>query len=293
MRFAVSSDGVRLGARRGAKAFCPGCAQPVIAKCGDVKIAHWAHRFDQACDWEPGGETDWHLEWKNAAPPERQEVRIGRHRADIVSPAGVVVELQHSHLSRARIAERESEYKRMVWLFDAREARSADPKRLVFYTPPDRPKEDRYRAVKWNWAPSYTGQVRKPLFVDLGGGELLWVGRWHSTSMNEDGLHGGGWTVPADWFRREVINGRGIPRAPRGLQPLTDAWLNRPAELEPDEPPPSLDWRHHRVGASRPCRICGEGAIMRDADGAPCHKVCAELEAQDQRASGSAETGAA
>lgn len=44
----------------------------------------------------------------------------------------------------------------------------------------------------------------------------------------------------------------------------------------PDVLPPVLDWRAHKVGAPKPCRLCGAPAIMRDADGQPCHKVCAE-----------------
>lgn len=37
-----------------------------------------------------------------------------------------------------------------------------------------------------------------------------------------------------------------------------------------------LDWRAHRVGPAKPCRLCGKPALCRDEDGDPCHKVCAE-----------------
>lgn len=38
-----------------------------------------------------------------------------------------------------------------------------------------------------------------------------------------------------------------------------------------------LDWSGHRVLPwPRPCRLCGGPALMTDADGVPCHKVCAE-----------------
>ncbi|MEU4570808.1 hypothetical protein [Micromonospora sp. NPDC023956] len=37
-----------------------------------------------------------------------------------------------------------------------------------------------------------------------------------------------------------------------------------------------LDWSRHKVGDPRPCRICRRPALMRDANGIPCHKVCAE-----------------
>ena len=38
-----------------------------------------------------------------------------------------------------------------------------------------------------------------------------------------------------------------------------------------------LDWHRHAVGRQRlPCRLCGQGAFLRDEHGRPCHKVCAE-----------------
>lgn len=42
--------------------------------------------------------------------------------------------------------------------------------------------------------------------------------------------------------------------------------------------PPSggLDWSTHKAGDRRPCRLCGDPAFMRDANGRPCHKTCAE-----------------
>lgn len=40
----------------------------------------------------------------------------------------------------------------------------------------------------------------------------------------------------------------------------------------------SLDWRKHKIGERKPCRICGQGALCRDANGHPCHKTCAERE---------------
>lgn len=38
------------------------------------------------------------------------------------------------------------------------------------------------------------------------------------------------------------------------------------------------DWRSHRVGDPRPCRICHLDAFMRDCNDRPCHKVCADAE---------------
>ena len=50
-----------------------------------------------------------------------------------------------------------------------------------------------------------------------------------------------------------------------------------------------LDWRQHEIG-KRPgkCRICGQPALMWDEDGKPCHKVCAETEADRKTAAAAA-----
>ena len=43
-----------------------------------------------------------------------------------------------------------------------------------------------------------------------------------------------------------------------------------------------LDWKRHAMGPPMPCRLCGQGALMRDEHGRPCHKVCAEKEADGE-----------
>lgn len=45
-----------------------------------------------------------------------------------------------------------------------------------------------------------------------------------------------------------------------------------------------LDWKRHKVGALKPCRICGNGALCRDEHDWPCHKTCAEKELDEQTA---------
>jgi len=40
--------------------------------------------------------------------------------------------------------------------------------------------------------------------------------------------------------------------------------------------PVILDWHTHKIGPPARCRICRRDALMRDAEGKPCHKVCAE-----------------
>lgn len=66
-------------------------------------------------------EDDWHVEWKFHAPKERREVRIGKHRADVViSFAGEqgVIEFQNSPISEFDIRKREHAYERGWWVYN-------------------------------------------------------------------------------------------------------------------------------------------------------------------------------
>lgn len=106
---------------RGAKGQCPVCGSEVIARCGDVRIHHWAHRGQRVCDhwWEP--KTDWHYEWQGKFPLGWQE-RIQnspsgeRHVADVLTEHGLTLEFQYSHLDQAEIAAREAFYGTMFWV---------------------------------------------------------------------------------------------------------------------------------------------------------------------------------
>lgn len=121
MRFALVNH-ERVEAAPGLKGLCPGCAQPVIAKCGTQRIWHWAHCAASACDhwWEP--ETEWHRNWKKCFPLQWQEViqhdaRSGeKHIADVRTSHNLVVEFQHSPLKPDERSAREIFYKDMVWL---------------------------------------------------------------------------------------------------------------------------------------------------------------------------------
>ncbi|MGW3854729.1 hypothetical protein [Micromonospora arida] len=44
----------------------------------------------------------------------------------------------------------------------------------------------------------------------------------------------------------------------------------------PVDRPQGFVWSHHATGDPLPCRLCRKPAIMRDAEGRPCHKTCAE-----------------
>jgi hypothetical protein len=101
----------------------PPCGYGCRPKCGEVNIWHWAHHARGDCDPWSEPVTEWHLGWQAAVPPERREVVIGSHRADIVTASGGVVEIQHSPITAAVIAAREEFYgSRMAWIFDATRA---------------------------------------------------------------------------------------------------------------------------------------------------------------------------
>ncbi|RWI62191.1 MAG: competence protein [Mesorhizobium sp.] len=122
MRYALVND-ERREAEPGVAGTCPGCGQPMIAKCGDQRIHHWAHRGMRTCDpwWEP--ETPWHRRWKAQFPPDWQEVvqhdETGeRHIADVRTKHRLVLEFQHSHIRPQERQAREAFYRDMVWIVD-------------------------------------------------------------------------------------------------------------------------------------------------------------------------------
>ncbi len=86
---------------------------------------HWAHASRKDCDpwWE--NETAWHREWKNLFPEECREISYTApdgeiHRADLVTPTGIVIEVQHSQMNDAERLSRESFYQNLIWIVDGR-----------------------------------------------------------------------------------------------------------------------------------------------------------------------------
>lgn len=118
IRFALVGDHKEPPFRAG-RGTCPVCAGRVIAKCGRVRIHHWAHESAMDCDTWSEGIGPWHLSWQDLVQREFVEVPIGNHRADILGNDGIVVELQHSPIPPDVIALRENFYGNMIWVFDA------------------------------------------------------------------------------------------------------------------------------------------------------------------------------
>ncbi|MDQ1143052.1 competence protein CoiA [Pedobacter agri] len=115
-------NGERKEAVKGETGICVGCKQKVIAKCGAVKIHHWAHVSLSQCDswWE--SETLWHREWKESFAPEFREVsfydetRQEFHRADIHTSNGITIELQNSAINIDELQSRERFYPKLIWI---------------------------------------------------------------------------------------------------------------------------------------------------------------------------------
>lgn len=162
-------NGQRQTARPGCIGICPGCGSQVVAKCGEINIWHWSHTSLSDCDPWYESESEWHLEWKQLAPKERCEVVIGRHRADVVSPKGIVIELQHSALSPAEVRERETYYEEhkqgIIWIVDAQEFEA----NLTFKNKGD------YHSFRWKWPRKWMFAIEAPLLWDLGFDELFMV----------------------------------------------------------------------------------------------------------------------
>lgn len=129
MKFALV-DNKKVEAAKGLNGICQLCQEPVIPKCGQFRVNHWAHKSCTHCDkwWE--NETEWHRNWKNHFPEEWQEVvafdeKTGeKHIADIKTNAGMVIEFQHSYLKEEERISRENFYKDMIWVVDGTRRKS-------------------------------------------------------------------------------------------------------------------------------------------------------------------------
>jgi competence protein CoiA len=165
--YAVTEAGPHVAATPSAAGSCPLCGRPVLARCGQVNAWHWAHQTGGDCDVWSEPTTDWHRAYQRVVPPERCEVRYGQHRADLVSPDGLVLELQHSSISAADIAAREAHYDRMMWLFDARKAYGEQ--RLTLR----RGNNDSYVTFRWKQARRSVLSCSRPVMLDLGTGLVL------------------------------------------------------------------------------------------------------------------------
>ena len=120
MKFALV-NGQRQEAQPNVSGECPVCRRTMIAKCGEVRLRHWAHKGRLLCDpwWE--NETEWHRAWKNQFPDEWQEIVHPapdgrRHIADVKTADGWVIEFQHSYIRPEERRSREAFYPKLIWV---------------------------------------------------------------------------------------------------------------------------------------------------------------------------------
>lgn len=122
MKFALVK-GQRQEAQPTLSGECPHCRQPVVARCGEVRVRHWAHKGCCHCDPWKEPETEWHRAWKGQFPADWQEVRHDaengeRHIADVKTDRGWVFEFQHSYLKPEERRRRDNFYPKLIWVVD-------------------------------------------------------------------------------------------------------------------------------------------------------------------------------
>ena len=197
MMYADTAAG-RAEAAKGLQGTCPLCAAPVRPKCGSIVVWHWAHLARAQCDPWAEPDSEWHRGWQLAVPPERREVVMGPHRADVMTHSGGVVELQHSGISPEVIAEREAFYgDRMAWIFDAREAFSSgrlatigpetartpgafvpSGRHMCPVQPAAQPADLPRQRFRWKLARKPVIACSRTVLLDLGDGTLMRVIRF-------------------------------------------------------------------------------------------------------------------
>lgn len=129
MHFALL-DGMRVGPEKGLEgAVCPICKQPVYARCGEERIAHWAHKSVIDCDPWQEPETQWHRDWKNRFGDMQEQMHEkdgARHMADVKTPDGTIVEFRHRFINDEGQRTRQAFFgKTMFWVVDC----ASNPKR--------------------------------------------------------------------------------------------------------------------------------------------------------------------
>lgn len=203
------------GARRrpspGWRGRCPQCGAEVLAKCGEQKTWHWAHKSADCDPWSEG-ESAWHQGWKSYFPEDWREVTMGDHRADVLTPLGVI-ELQNSPITPATIREREAFYGRMIWIVNAErwdlelhhgwrlrrlhrpELQYDEITGAMFYEEFKEAlqsyeqsqdeliaahKSDVNQELRWRWPSKSWLAARKTIYLDPGDGELLQVRKFYA-----------------------------------------------------------------------------------------------------------------
>jgi hypothetical protein len=117
-------NNIRTEAEKGLTGVCPFCSSAMIAKCGNIRMKHWAHKSLTHCDSWFERETEWHRQWKNHFDASWQEFIFKnktsgeKHIADVHTEHGLVIEFQHSPIDTDEQNQREQFYENMIWVVD-------------------------------------------------------------------------------------------------------------------------------------------------------------------------------
>lgn len=122
MKYALVNN-TKTEATKGVKGFFPICGSELVAKLGEIKIHHWAHKGNRKCDHQWENETEWHRLWKSNFPVDWQEVvhideNNEKHIADVKTIDGWSIEFQHSPIKPEERYSRNNFYKKIVWVVD-------------------------------------------------------------------------------------------------------------------------------------------------------------------------------
>jgi hypothetical protein len=114
-------DGIKSRAFPSIKGTCPFCDCTMVAKCGEFKSWHWAHKQTYSCDAWYKRESEWHRNWKEIFGISNCEIIINKdnekHIADIRNIHGRIIELQNSPINTETIRSREEFYGyNMIWI---------------------------------------------------------------------------------------------------------------------------------------------------------------------------------
>jgi hypothetical protein len=100
------------------KAFCPICKLDLVLAIYTNEKNRYRHKANTGCTYGQNQINDWHIEWQ--AKFKNTEINYPELglRADVVLKNGLILELQNSPISWVELRNRESNYKKMVWLFN-------------------------------------------------------------------------------------------------------------------------------------------------------------------------------
>ncbi len=249
MRFSLV-DGVCVEPQPSLAGECRVCGRDMISKCGEYVRWHWAHKRRTDCDAWHEAETDWHLMWKDAFPTDCQEIvqideKTGeKHVADVRTPGGVVVEVQHSRISDDELRSREDFYDDMIWIVDARDVVWTTSRELVSLAPMSYDFQVLSRSTlltRWcsarrpvyldNTAPVYRDSERGTLWVLPPERRIPISERavWRVLQYDVENNTGLIAPVPADWIVEATMHGERVP-LPKCNE--TDAWQYRMGLVE-------------------------------------------------------------